>query len=419
VYDITVNRRRLSSTVVALGVVSLLTDMSTEMIYPLMPVFLVSVLGATAVAIGVVEGIAESTAALLKVVSGRATDRSGKRKPWVVTGYGLSSLAKPLIGTAAAWPWVAGLRFADRIGKGLRTSPRDALIADVTDEADRGAAYGLHRAMDHAGAVAGPLIAAGLLLVAGIGVRQIFFLAAIPGIAVLLVLWRGVDERHHREPDEAEATHEDAPVGADLRRMLAAVAVFTLGNSTDAFILLRFSDIGVAAGWIAVLWAAHNVVRMISTWIGGRWSDRIGRKPLMIAGWALYAVVYLGFGAATKLTPLLVLFLVYGLYFGLTEPVERAWVAALAPAYKRGTAFGWYHGAIGFAALPASVLFGVIYTTLGPAAAFGTGAALAAIAVVILAAVHDPKPSAASATGSRRPGHQSGGRENASTSEPD
>src|SRR3990172_2784545 len=183
------SRRRLSSTVVALGVVSLLTDLSTEMIYPLLPVFLVSVLGAGAVALGVVEGVAESAASLLKVVSGRATDRTGRRKPLVVAGYGLSSVAKPLIGAAVAWPWVAGLRLVDRVGKGLRTSPRDALIADDSDESSRGAAYGLHRAMDHAGTVAGPLIAAGLLLVPGIGIRQVFYLAAIPGAAVLVVLW--------------------------------------------------------------------------------------------------------------------------------------------------------------------------------------------------------------------------------------
>jgi MFS family permease len=171
--------------------------------------------------------------------------------------------------------------------------------------------------------------------------------------------------------------------------MLVAVTVFTLGNSTDAFLLLRFSDLGVATGWLAVLWAAHNVVRMVAVWVGGRWSDKVGRKPLMVAGWGLYAVVYLGFGAATALGPLLILFLVYGLYFGLTEPVERAWVASLAPPDRRGAAFGWYHGAVGFAALPASVLFGVLYSTAGAGAAFGLGSALAACAAIILARVPD------------------------------
>jgi MFS family permease len=393
-----VSRRRLSSTVIALGVVSLLTDLSSEMIYPLLPVFLVSVLGAGAVALGVVEGLAESSAALLKVVSGRLTDRTGRRKPFVVTGYGLSSLAKPLIGAAAAWPWVAGLRFVDRLGKGLRTSPRDALIADVSDDNTRGAAYGLHRAMDHAGAVAGPLIAAGLLLIPGIGIRQVFYLAAIPGVAVLVVLWFGVREPRRRPPSAVSAhggVDGRGAIGADLRRLLVAVAVFTLGNSADAFLLLRFSDLGVATGWLAVLWAAHNLVRMGSSWVGGRWSDRVGRKPLMVAGWMLYAVVYLGFSATSELVPLLALFLVYGLYFGLTEPVERAWVAGLASPDRRGAAFGWYHAAVGFAALPASLLFGVVYTTIGPGVAFGVGSTLAAAAAVILIGVPDTRPVAA------------------------
>jgi MFS family permease len=385
----------MSSTVVALGVVSLLTDLSSEMIYPLLPVFLVSVLGTGAVVLGVVEGVAESAAALLKVVSGRLTDRTGRRKPFVVAGYGLSSVVKPLIGAAATWPWVAGLRFADRVGKGLRTSPRDALIADVSDDTTRGAAYGLHRAMDHAGAVAGPLIAAGLLLISGIGIRQVFYLAALPGVAVLLVLWLRVREPRQRPPSSVStegSVDGRGAIGANLRRMLVAVAIFTLGNSTDAFLLLRFSDLGVATGWLAVLWAAHNLVRMGSSWVGGRWSDRVGCKPLMVTGWILYAVVYLGFSATSELVPLLVLFLVYGLYFGLTEPVERAWVAGLAPPDRRGAAFGWYHAAVGFAALPASVLFGALYTTVGPGVAFGVGSALAVAAAVVLIGVRDPRP---------------------------
>jgi len=188
------------------------------------------------------------------------------------------------------------------------------------------------------------------------------------------------------------------PLGSDLKRLLVAVTIFTLGNSTDAFLLLRFSDLGVGAGWLAVLWAAHNLVRMASTWVGGRWSDRVGRKPLMVAGWGLYGLVYLGFGATTALGPLLVLFLVYGLYFGLTEPVERAWVASLAHPSRRGAAFGWYHGAVGVAALPASVLFGVAYTTIGPAVAFGAGAVLAAAAVIVLSRVPDRRPLQTSST---------------------
>jgi MFS family permease len=228
---------RIPRTVVALGVVSLLTDLSSEMIYPLLPIFLASVLGAGAMALGLIEGVAESTAALLKVASGIWTDRARRRKPLVVAGYSLSGIMRPFIGLAAAWPAVLALRFADRVGKGLRTSPRDALIADVTDATARGTAYGFHRAMDHAGAVLGPLVAAVLLKLAGLPLRQVFLLSAIPAVAVLVVLLLGV-----KEPPPPPAAVPAAPkvlapwsaLGPDYRRLLAAVLVFTLGNSTDA-----------------------------------------------------------------------------------------------------------------------------------------------------------------------------------------
>jgi len=375
----------------ALGAVSFFTDLSSEMIYPLLPLFLSSVLGAGAVALGVIEGVAEATAALLKVVSGLWTDRTRRRKPLIVAGYGISGAMRPLIGLATVWPAVLALRFADRVGKGLRTSPRDAMIADVTDPSQRGAAYGFHRAMDHAGAVAGPLVAAALLSFAGMSLRGIFLLAAIPAVVVMFVLVGIVKEpRQHeaimRTPVLSEHWHE---LGRDFRWLLGALLVFTLGNSTDAFLLLRLSDAGIPAAWIALLWSAHHTVKMAATWFGGRLSDTLGRRALVLAGWIFYAAIYLAFGWFDSPAALVTIFLAYGIYFGLTEPVEKAWVAELVPQNLRGAAFGSYHCTMGLVALPASVLFGLLWQRFGAHAAFSVGAAFALVAAGMLLFVRE------------------------------
>jgi MFS family permease len=381
-------KSRLPQAVIALGMVSLFTDVSSEMIYPLLPLFLSGVLGAGALALGVIEGVAESTASLLKVYSGIRTDRSRRRKPLIVAGYGIAGLARPLIGFATVWPFVLGLRFVDRIGKGLRSSPRDALIADVTDPAGRGKAYGFHRSMDHAGAVAGPLAAAGLLLIPGMSLRRVFLLAAVPAAAVMVIIFAWVREPAHSPVPGATAAaglraswHH---LGSDFRRLLLALLVFTLGNSTDAFLLLALSQSGVPAAWLALLWSLHHVVKMAATYFGGLLSDRLGCRRMILSGWAVYAAVYLGFGWAGSMTARIALFMAYGIYFGLTEPAEKAWVARLVPSHLRGTAFGYYHGAIGLGALPASLLFGMLWQTWGAAAAFITGAAFALAACSLL-----------------------------------
>ena len=379
---------RLPATVVALGVVSLLSDLSSEMIYPLLPVFLTTVLGAGPQALGLIEGVAESTASLLKVISGRWSDRARRRKPLVVAGYSLAGAVRPLIGLATGWSAVLLLRFADRVGKGLRTSPRDALIADATPPPQRGEAFGLQRSLDHAGAVVGPLVAAALLALAGLSLRAVFLLAVIPAVAVVVVLVGWVREAPRgASAAPAKGARAWRELGRPMHVVLAALLLFTLGNSTDAFLLLRLSDAGVSAAGVALLWSAFHVVKMLSTYVGGRVSDRLGRRPMVVAGWSVYAAVYLAFALVSSPAAMIATFLAYGLYYGLTEPAERAWVADLAPPHLRGTAFGLYHGVIGLAALPASVLFGLLWQRLGAPVAFLTGAGLALAATVVLTLV--------------------------------
>ncbi|MGH7717633.1 MAG: MFS transporter, partial [Gemmatimonadaceae bacterium] len=350
---------------IALGVVSFFTDVSSEMIYPLLPIFLTTVIGASASMIGLVEGAAESTAAFLKLASGWWSDRVRRRKPLVVAGYTLASVVRPLVAVAQSAQQVLAVRVLDRVGKGIRTSPRDALIADSVDPALRGRAYGFHRAADHAGAVVGPLLAFALLRWADVPMRTVFWLAAVPGaiaLAVLLIAVRDVPRPDSARVAPAKLDAVDlstTSLGKRFWAYLAVLVVFTLGNSTDAFLLLRARDLGVPATLVPILWAALHVVKSASSTPGGALSDRVGRKPLIVAGWLLYALVYLGFAAASAPWHAWALFAAYGVFFGLTEGVEKALVADLVPPARRGAAFGWFHLAFGMAALPASVLFGV------------------------------------------------------------
>ncbi|PYS26903.1 MAG: MFS transporter [Acidobacteria bacterium] len=381
-------KKRLPHTVIALGFASFFTDFSSEMIYPLLPVFLTTVLGAGAISLGIIEGVAESTASLFKVVSGIWTDRARRRMPFILAGYGLAGLVRPLIGLAGSWHTVLGLRFTDRIGKGLRTSPRDALVADVTDPPQRGAAFGFHRSMDHGGAVVGPLVAAALLHF-NMSFRQVFLLAVVPAAVVMIVLLRGVREpavpRNVVAGFSPRSTfghwHE---LGRDFRLLLLAVFIFTLGNSTDAFLLLRLSDAGVPATWTAVLWSFHHVVKMLATYFGGRLADVAGCRVMIFGGWLFYALIYVLFASVDSVALLIGVFLAYGIYFGLTEPAERAWIAQLVPAHLRGTAFGYYNSAVGIGALPASILFGALWNAFGVHVAFAVGAAFAIVASALL-----------------------------------
>lgn len=386
--------RSLGRNVIALGVVSFFTDMSSEMIYPLLPVFLTTTLGASAGMLGAIEGAAESTASLLKLASGWWSDRVGKRKPLVVAGYGIASIARPLIAVAQSAGQVLAIRLADRFGKGIRNAPRDALIADSVDPSIRGKAFGFHRAADHAGAVIGPLIAFVLLQWLGFELRTVFLLAIIPGIFAMVAVVGFVRETAAAPPPGSAATPRDdaAPVPRSFWAYLGVILLFTLGNSTDAFLLLRASQLGVPVALLPILWATLHVVKSAASTHGGGLSDKIGRAPTLIAGWTIFALVYVGFGVATQQWHAWALFVVYGLFFALTEGTERALVADFSGA-KRGTAFGWFHLTVGLGALPASVLFGLVWDRAGASTAFYMGAALAALAALGIAII--PKPSLA------------------------
>jgi MFS family permease len=455
------NTKKNWKNIYVLGIASFFNDFSSEMIYPLIPVFIKSVLGVGAYFIGIIEGIAETTNSLLKLFSGYYSDRFKKRKIFVVFGYAFSNIVRPLIGIANSWGFLLALRFSDRVGKGVRTSPRDAIIGESAPDDRRGFAFGFHRAMDHLGAVTGSLVASLLLYVFLMDIRKVFLLSVIPGIIAVLLIIFGV--REVRKKDElivaqqlaaAEAkmkTGESSKyanadrVGAakagsledsdtvglmafregiaaesakdsrataqaaqtetqtakkssvpafhfrDLKKLggkfgyyLSILVVFALGNSTDAFLLLRASDLGIKTAFIPLLWAVHHVSKAAFSFFGGHLSDKLGRKPMIIIGWVVYGLTYLGFAFANQPYMIWVLFVFYGLFFGFTEGVEKALVCDMVPKDKLGSAYGFYNLAIGISALPASLIFGFIWTKVSSQAAFMTGAGISAAAILML-----------------------------------
>jgi MFS family permease len=379
--------KQIDRNVYALSAVSFFTDASSEMIYPLLPIFLTTTLGASAGSLGVIEGAAETTAALLKLASGWWSDRVRRRKPLIVAGYGIASAVRPLIAVAQSAGHVLAIRLADRVGKGIRGAPRDALIADSVDVSIRGKAFGIQRTSDHAGAFVGPLIAFAVLTWWHTPLRTVFWLSAIPGaIAVAIALFL-VREKARPITPRGESIDPSVALPRRFWAALGAITLFTLGNSTDAFLLLRATELGVPVAMAPIIWAMLHVVKSTTSTPGGMLSDRVGRKPAVIAGWILYGVVYLLFARATEAWHAWALFAVYGIYFGLAEGPERAMVADIVPGGKRGTAYGWYNLAIGIAALPASVLFGIIWDRAGSGAAFIFGAIVAGLASVALVMV--------------------------------
>ncbi len=391
--------RSLPRNIFAISLVSLLNDASSEIIYPLLPVFLSLTLGASPTIIGLIEGAAESTASLLKLFAGYFSDQRRQRKVFVVFGYAIANFVRPLLAFAGSWYQVLVIRLTDRVGKGIRSAPRDAMIADEVRFEERGLAFGFHRAMDHAGAVIGPL--AGYLLVsifasdrnapsAGAFTR-IFLVTSIPAIAAVLVAIFFIREAPHHNNLEAQTASPPSlslrGFDSNFKRFLLILGLFTLSNSSDAFILLRARDTGLAVATLPLLWAALHTSKVLSSVFGGDLSDRLGRRRLIISGWILYAAVYAGFAFVSEPLSIWILFLIYGIYFGLAEGAEKALVADLVGPEQRGTAYGLYNLAFGITVLPASLMMGAIWHWRGPATAFLVSAALGGAAALLLFAV--------------------------------
>jgi MFS family permease len=398
--------RRLPRNVFAIGLVSLMNDASSEVIYPLLPIFLAMTLGASPAAIGVIEGAAESVSSILKLFAGYVSDRVGKRKELVVFGYGLASVARVALAFVGSWPQALGARVADRVGKGIRGAPRDALIADTVAVEERGIAFGLHRAMDHFGAVVGPLLGFVVLwLVAAhpdeptrMEFRWVFLVAAIPAFAsVLVAIFLVRDVPRHLSVGARPPRLSLRGFDANFIFFLAVLALFTLSNSSDAFLLLRAKDAGIPTEELPLLWAALHVVKVLSSLLGGDLSDRLGRKRLIVSGWLLYAAVYAGFAFVATPLAAWTMFMIYGVYFGLVEGTEKALVADLVRPDQRGTAYGLYNFAFGVTVLPASVLMGVLWKLGGPQMAFLVSAGLGATAALLLLAIHTGTAPAAAA----------------------
>jgi MFS family permease len=376
----------LPRTVRLLGIVSLLNDIASEMIFPLLPTFIVTVIGGSRTSLGLIEGAADSLASLLKLAAGHWSDRSGSRRRFILFGYGCTTFLRPCLGLMTA-AWQVGLaRLADRFGKGIRSAPRDALIADVTPAAQRGHAFGFHRAMDHAGAATGPLLATLFLWLRPNDLRTLFGLSILPGLALLALLWFGLPKTTSAK---SAAKHDPLrltlkPFDTRFRGFLTALVLFTLGNSSDAFLLVRSEQLGVPVLWLPTLWCVFHVVKSAGNWWMGGLVDHFGPRWLIVLGWTWYAVVYLLFATATEAWHAWVLFLLYAAFYALTEPAEKTLVANLVSPERRGLAFGWFNFAIGIATLPASVLFGFLYDRWGSMAAFGTGAGLSLAASILL-----------------------------------
>ncbi|MFA5907579.1 MAG: MFS transporter [Vicinamibacterales bacterium] len=377
-----------------LGWVSLLTDAATEAVYPLLPVFVTQVLGGPPITLGIIEGAADATSSALKVFAGRWSDRLGARKPIVVAGYALSSLVRPFVALATSWGHVFVVRVTDRVGKGLRGAPRDAMLASLAPPGQRGRVFGYHWGMDHAGASIGPLLATVFLWFAPDNYRLLFGLTIIPGLLAVLTLLRVPETPSTlapQHPSTAALEHlsTSAPLPKPLKKYLVILSVFTLGNSSDAFLLLQLSQSGVPLMGLTALWSAQHAVKALLSMRGGALSDRFGRRALIVSGWTIYAVVYAGFAMSHSVGALIAWFLVYSVYAAAVEGSEKALIADLVPDAMRATAFGWHAAVQGFGALAAGLFFGLLWQTFGAPVAFMTGAALALTAALLLALVHD------------------------------
>lgn len=372
----------IKKNVFVLGLVSLFTDIASEMVYPVIPLFLTLVLGAPMAVVGLIEGIAESTASLLKVFSGWYSDRTGRRKPLVLAGYSVSAISKPLMAFAYAWPIVLSARFMDRFGKGVRTSARDALIADSCDIVHRGKSFGLHKTMDTVGAVLGPVIAIAILYLTDDNYRLLFLVAFIPGLISIFLVKFLVSER--RCVPNANVSFRISQFGKEFKIFLLISVIFAIGNSSDVFLILRAQDLGFSVSTVLLCYIVYNVVFAMGAFPAGILSDRVGRRDLMMWGFLIFAVVYAGFALTSKNLYMWPLFVVYGLYAAFTDGIGKAYVVDLVPVDKRATALGMYHTVTGIMVLFASVVAGLLWDTFGAHAPFIYGSATAVVAAVMM-----------------------------------
>jgi MFS family permease len=393
--------RRLKPQVILLGIISLLNDSASEMIYPLLPVFLTSTLGATPLIVGLIEGTADALSSILKLVAGSISDRLPRRKPFVVGGYALATISRAWIAVASRWPSVLAARLLDRTGKGIRSAPRDAMIADVTPLETRGRAFGFQRALDHTGAVVGPLLAILFLDVVHLPMRTVFLIAVIPGaigVVLLMVALKEVPRLPRGQvPGGNPATRKPVNLPPPFYFALGSIALFSLANSSDVYLLLQAHDAGVTVGMLPVLWSAHHVIKSLFSTQAGARSDLMDRRTLLAIGWTIYAVIYFAFPYAKSLLFFVILFVAYAIPFTLTEGAERAWIGDLVPADARGRSFGLYYLATGLFVLAGTAIFGALFQNVSPRAAFFTGggiALLAALSVIAGKGRTAPRPSA-------------------------
>jgi MFS family permease len=380
-----------------LGLVSLLTDVSSEMIFTLVPLVVVNILGGGPIFVGLIGGVTESFDAFFRIFSGRISDRLGKRKILAVLGYSVSTIVKPFMLLNMAWTGVLAVRFGDRLGKGIRSSSRDALIADSVSPEMRGKGFGVHRTMDTAGAFLGLVISAIIIYaIQGGGsltmesYRWMVIIGIIPAIIAVIILITGVHEKGL--PTKASSatgatTSRNTPFSSRFKLFMAVMGIFTLGNSSDFFVILRAENLGVSALNITIMLVLFNLTYFLVSTPSGILSDKLGRRKVIGIGWAIYSLVYLGFAVASSVWHVWVLFAAYGIYYGMVEGATKAFVADLVPAERRGTAYGYYNGMVGLMLLPASVLAGWLWETVSPATPFYLGAGLACLAMVGMLAV--------------------------------
>ncbi|TCP57885.1 Na+/melibiose symporter-like transporter [Tumebacillus sp. BK434] len=370
-----------------IGLVSFLTDLSSQMIVPILPLYLTTVLHVQVATVGVIEGIAESIASILKWLSGWASDRYGKSKPLMVAGYALSNLVKPLFALSTTWGQILAIRLADRFGKGVRSTARDTLLANSTSKEERGRAFGFRRSMDALGAAIGPLVAVGILGWSGGNYQVVFWASAVPGILAVLLLIFFLKERSREKLPSTRRTLPKITFKNMNTRVIGFTLIatlFSIGNFSDAFLVLRAQDVGMAIALIPLAYLTFNLTSSLFSVPLGILSDRLGRKPLIVSGYLIFAAIYLGFGLVKSVGWIWVLFVLYGLYYAATEGIQKAYIADLVPEEQRGTALGTFNALTGMAALPASVLAGLFWQNFGPLVAFGSSSLLAVLAAILL-----------------------------------